>query len=38
MFKHGIIPRVSDSSRLELKFEEDDDGNFLAFVEKYQLL
>ncbi|MCP9262693.1 hypothetical protein DINM_006049 [Dirofilaria immitis] len=25
MFKHGIVPRVSDSSRLELKFEEDDD-------------
>ncbi|EFO26595.2 WEE protein kinase [Loa loa] len=25
MFKHGIIPRVSDSSRLQLRFEEDDD-------------
>uniref|UniRef100_A0A915PRX2 non-specific serine/threonine protein kinase n=1 Tax=Setaria digitata TaxID=48799 RepID=A0A915PRX2_9BILA len=25
MFKHEIVPRVSDSSRLELKFEEDDD-------------
>ncbi|VDM06934.1 unnamed protein product [Wuchereria bancrofti] len=25
MFKYGIIPRVNDSSRLQLKFEEDDD-------------
>ncbi|VDO26987.1 unnamed protein product [Onchocerca flexuosa] len=25
MFRHGIVPRVSNCSRLELKFEEDDD-------------